>query len=103
MNFCKECSANERDLINDEEGNILPRVLQLPQCKTVDLCLPQRIGEYLKRRAHCSCTEANVEGRNSSVSSELHCGCYLVFLERQPDMLHASLQRRRLATASGTS
>ena len=96
-------SADEGNLVDDQEHHVLQRIFQLSQRGAFELVLPCSVREYLERRARSPSAKTNVEGRYAGVRSELHFSCQMFLLEHESHVLHARPQRPGLPTASRSS
>ena len=83
----KKGSSNERDLVDDQEDNVFPLLLEGTELLALQLLLEGGVRENAEGSTCGFSTEPDVEGGNAGVRSQLH-GCFDAFLlEEEPQML----------------
>ena len=84
MHAVEESSSNEGDLVNDQEDDVFPLLLEGPELLAFQLLLESGVRENAEGRTCGFGTEPDVEGGDASVRSQLH-GCFDAFLlEEEP-------------------
>ena len=100
VHLSEEGTPDERYLIDDQERDILPLLLQASELLSAKLFLPRGFREDLEAGASSFGSEADIESGDASICSELHCRTNTSTLEFATKMLYDCLQRGGLATAS---
>ena len=92
MHAVEEGSSNEGDLVDDQEDDVSPLLLEGTELLTFQLLLERGVRENAEGSTCGFGSEPDVEGGDASVRSQLH-GCFDAFLlEEEPQMLQDSPQ-----------
>ena len=107
MHAVEKASANERNLVDDQENDVFPLLLEDTELFALQLLFERSIRENAEGRACGFGTEPYVEGCYAGVCSELHGRFNAFFLEEEPQMLQdrpqsGGLPRTSRATQVGT-
>ena len=103
MHPSEERTTDAGDLVHNEENHRAPLFLEASCSIAFEFFFPCPATRNAEAGATCFSPEANIEGCDARVGSELDSGIDVLRLEKEPHMLHDGLQRRRFATPRGAT